>query len=96
LATLSALGFRPGPIVTSILAESILLALAGAFIGVALAWFFFNGFTASPFGFSFSLAVTIPIAALGIAWALAIGVVGGLLPALRAARVPVTNALRAT
>lgn len=96
LATLSALGFTPGPIVTSILAESILLALPGAFIGVGLAWLLFNGFTASPFGFSFQLAVTAPIAGLGIAWALCMGLVGGLLPALKAARMPVTTALRAS
>lgn len=94
LATLRALGFTPGPVVTSILAEAILFALPGAFVGVALAWFFFNGFTASPFGFSFPLAVTAPIAGLGIVWALAIGMLGGLLPALRAVRLPVTTALR--
>ena len=96
LATLSALGFTPGPIIASILAESILLALPGAFIGVGLAWLFFNGFTASPFGFSFQLAVTPPVAALGIAWALGMGIVGGLLPALKAAHLPVTTALRTT
>ncbi|WP_116809994.1 ABC transporter permease [Steroidobacter cummioxidans] len=96
LATLCALGFTPGPIITSILAESILLALPGAFIGVGLAWLLFNGFTASPFGFSFQLAVTAPIAGLGIAWALGMGLVGGLLPALKAARMPVTTALRAS
>ncbi|MBM0105751.1 ABC transporter permease [Steroidobacter sp. S1-65] len=96
LATLCALGFTPGPIVTSILAEAILLSLPGALIGVGLAWLFFNGFTASPFGFSFQLAVTAPIAGLGIAWALGMGVVGGLLPAVKAARLPVTTALRAT
>jgi putative ABC transport system permease protein len=96
LATLSALGFTPGPIITSILAESVLLALPGAFIGVGLAWLFFNGFTASPFGFSFQLAVTLPIAAFGVAWALGMGIVGGLLPALKAAHLPVTAALRAS
>jgi putative ABC transport system permease protein len=56
----------------------------------------FNGLTASPFGYSFHLAVTAPIVGMGIAWALAMGAVGGLLPAFRAARVPVTTALRAT
>jgi putative ABC transport system permease protein len=96
MATLRALGFTPGSIITSILAESTLLALPGAFIGVGLAWLFFNGFSASPFGFSFHLAVTLPIAGLGVAWALAMGIVGGLLPALKAARLPVTTALRAT
>lgn len=95
LATLCALGFTPGPLITAILAESTLLALSGAFIGVGLAWFFFNGFAASPLGFSFQLAVTAPIAGLGIAWAFAMGIVGGVLPAVKAARQPVTTALRA-
>lgn len=96
LATLYALGFTPGPLITAILAESTLLAVSGAFIGVGLAWFFFNGFAASPLGFSFRLAVTVPIAGLGLAWAFAMGIVGGVLPAAKAARLPVTTALRAT
>jgi putative ABC transport system permease protein len=96
LATLCALGFTPGPLITAILAEATLLALSGAFIGVGLAWFFFNGFAASPLGFSIQLAVTAPIAGLGIAWAFAMGIVGGVLPAVKAAHLPVTTALRAT
>jgi putative ABC transport system permease protein len=96
LATLRALGFTSGPLITAILAESTLLALSGAFIGVGLAWFLFNGFAASPLGFSFRLAVTAPIAGLGIVWAFAMGIVGGVLPAVKAARLPVTTALRAT
>jgi putative ABC transport system permease protein len=96
LATLCAIGFSGGPIVAAMLSESVLLALPGALIGAGLAWFCFNGLTTSPFGFSFHLAVTLPIVTLGIGWALAMGFVGGLLPALRAARVPVTTALRAT
>jgi putative ABC transport system permease protein len=96
LATLRAIGFKGSAIVAAVLSESILLALPGAVIGAAVAWLFFNGFTASPFGFSFRLAVTFPIVAVGIGWALAMGFVGGLLPGLRAARMPVTTALRAT
>jgi len=96
LATLCALGFTSGPLATAILAESTLLALFGALIGVGLAWFFFNGFAASPLGFSFQLAVTTPLAGLGVAWAFAMGIVGGVLPAVKAARLPVTTALRAT
>jgi putative ABC transport system permease protein len=96
LATLCALGFSPFSIIASLLSESVVLALPGALLGAALAWLFFNGFTASPFGFSFHLAVTAPIVAVGVGWALAMGFIGGLLPALRAARVPVTTALRAT
>jgi putative ABC transport system permease protein len=96
LATLRALGFRSVPIIASMMTEAILLALPGALLGVGLAWLLFNNLTASPFGVTFQLAVTAPIAAVGICWALAMGIVGGVLPALRAARVPVTAALRAT
>jgi len=95
LATLRAIGFRGLPIVASVICESMLLALPGAVLGGALAWIFFNGMAASPFGFSFQLSVTPRLAVLGIVWALAMGLIGGVLPALRAARVPVTTALRA-
>jgi putative ABC transport system permease protein len=96
LATLRAIGFDSRAIVVSILVESILWALPGALLGGALAWLLFNGLSASPFGFSFQLAVTPALVAIGVVWALAMGLVGGLLPALRAARVPVATALRAT
>jgi putative ABC transport system permease protein len=96
LATLRALGFRAFPIIASMMTEAILLSLPGALLGVGLAWLLFNGLPASPFGLSFQLAVTAPIAAVGICWALVMGLLGGVLPALRAARVPVTAALRAT
>jgi putative ABC transport system permease protein len=96
LATLRAIGFSPGAIVASILCESVVLALPGALLGCALGWALFNDLSASPWGFSFQLAVTPQLAAIGIGWALAMGLVGGLLPALRAARIPVTEALRAT
>lgn len=95
LATLRAIGFGNAPVVTSILIESIILGIPGALLGAALAWLLFNGFAASPFGFSFKLTVTLPIVGIGISWALAMGFVGGLLPAMRAARLPVTVALRA-
>ncbi|HEV2443604.1 MAG TPA: ABC transporter permease [Steroidobacteraceae bacterium] len=96
LATLRALGFRPGTIIASTLCESMLLALPGALIGAALAWVFFNGLSASPFGYSFRLDVTPSLVLLGVIWALCMGFLGGILPAVRAARVPVTTALRAT
>jgi putative ABC transport system permease protein len=95
IATLRAIGFGPAPIVVSVLVESILLAIPGALLGSALAWIFFNGLAASPMGYSMQLAVTPWLALLGIVWALGMGLLGGLLPALRAARVPVTTALRA-
>lgn len=96
LGTLRAIGFGSGAVVASILCESLVFALPGALLGSALAWLFFNGLSASPFGYSFRLAVTPSLGLIGVAWALSMGLVGGLLPALRAARLPVATALRAT
>ncbi len=96
LATLRAVGFSSLPVVVSTLSEAILIAVPGALIGAGLAWLFFNGRAASPFGFQFHLAVTPYLALLGIVWALCMGLIGGMMPAVRAGRVPVTVALRAT
>lgn len=96
LATLRAIGFRGAAVVAATLVESVLLALPGALLGAALAWVLFHGMAVSPFGFSFRLEVTPRLAEIGIAWALVMGFLGGMLPALRAARVPITTALRAT
>jgi putative ABC transport system permease protein len=95
IGTLRALGFSPGAVVLAVLLESMLLALPGALLGSALAWALFNELAASPFGYSFRLSVTFSLAVLGIEWALAMGLLGGLLPALRAARMPVVASLRA-
>jgi putative ABC transport system permease protein len=95
IATMRALGFSPGAVVLAVLLESMLLALPGALLGSLLAWALFNGLAASPFGYSFRLSVTPSLAVLGIEWALAMGLLGGLLPALRAARMPVIASLRA-
>ncbi|HWG31429.1 MAG TPA: ABC transporter permease [Steroidobacteraceae bacterium] len=96
LATLRAVGFNSMPIVASIVSESILLAVPGALIGAAVAWVLFNGLLTSPLGTSFHMAVTPGLALLGLGWALGIGLISGLMPAVRAASVPVTVALRAT
>jgi putative ABC transport system permease protein len=95
LATLRALGFDSIAVVASLLFESILLALPGAVIGALVAWALFNGFQASPMGTSLRLAVTPTLAMLGLGWALGMGLLAGLLPALRAARAAVTVGLRA-
>lgn len=100
IATLRALGFGGGAIVTSVLIEALLLALVGGALGGGLAWLLFNGYTVSTLGASFSqvafdFRVTGELLVKGLSWALAIGFAGGLLPAWRAARQPVTTALRA-
>ena len=95
LATLRAIGFGSGAILTATLCESILLALPGAVLGGTAAWLLFNGLSASPFGVSFQLDVTPSLIGLGAAWALGMGFMGGLIPAYQAARVSVITALRA-
>jgi putative ABC transport system permease protein len=96
LATLRAIGFGGGPIVLSVLIEGIVLALPGAFLGAAIAWLFFNGNVVNPAGLIFRLTVTPHVVWVAVLWSLAIGLIGASLPALRAARVPVATALRAT
>lgn len=96
LATLRAVGFRGSPVIAATLIEAMLVALPGAILGAALAWIFFDDRAVSPFGFQFHIAVTPTLALLGIGWSLGIGLIAGLMPALRAARVSVSDALRAT
>ena len=101
IATLRAIGFGSTPVVISVMLEALLLSLIGALIGAALAWIFFNGNAVSTLGANFTqvvfkLTVTPQLIALGIIWACVIGVIGGLFPAIRAARLPVATALRAT
>jgi putative ABC transport system permease protein len=100
IATLRALGFGPFSVMASTIIESTLLALAGGLIGGALAYLIFNGFRVSTLnGASFSqvvfnFAVTGDLLIQGVLAALIIGLVGGLFPAIRAARLPVAQALR--
>jgi putative ABC transport system permease protein len=100
IATLRALGFRGGPVVASVVAESMLLATAGGLVGGLAAYIAFNGYqaatmnwqTMSSIGFAFR--VTPRLLRLGIGWALTLGFLGGVFPAIRAMRLPVVTALR--
>src|SRR6185437_2496229 len=100
IATLRAIGFRGAPVVVAVMLEPMLLALLGGIIGGVLAWLFFNRHHASTLAagavgkLSFQLSVTPQLLWNGLKWALAIGFIGGLFPAVRAARLPVTTALR--
>jgi putative ABC transport system permease protein len=96
IATLRAIGFNSGPIVVSVLLEGMVLALPGAFLGALVAWILFNGNVVDVVGLIFKLTVTPHLLAISIFWAVAIGLIGASLPALRAARLPVATALRAT
>jgi len=100
IATLRALGFRAGPIVISVVSESLLLAFAGGLIGAGLAWLAFDGFHAATLNWAsfsaitFSFDVNVKLLSQGIIFAMIIGLIGGLFPAIRAARQPVAQALR--
>ena len=102
IGTLRALGFGQLPVIASVMAEALVLAVVGGLAGALIAYLMFNGYsvsTLSPGSFTqvaFNFAVTPALIAQGLLWALLIGFLGGLMPALRAARIPVTEALRAT
>jgi putative ABC transport system permease protein len=99
IATLRAIGFRGVPVIVSVLIETMLLALVGGAIGAVVAWLIFNNYTASTLGANFSqvvfdFKVSPALMWSGLKWALAIGFIGGLFPAVRAARIAVTAGLR--
>lgn len=102
IATLRAIGFGPSGVVVSVLAEALILSILGAVLGASVAWLLFNGNTLSTGGgefnsdVSFRLLVGPSLFIVGIVWACAIGLIGGVLPAIRAARLPVAVALRPT
>ena len=102
IATLRALGFGSLPVVGSVLVESLVLALIGGAIGALGAYLVFNGYHATTMNMqtfsqvTFSFAVTPPLLLRAILWAAALGVVGGLFPAIRAARLPIASGLRET
>jgi putative ABC transport system permease protein len=96
---LRAIGFRGVPVIVSVLLETMLLAVLGGVLGAGLAWAIFDNYTASTLGSNFSqvvFAFKVSPALLwsGLKWALAIGFIGGLFPAVRAASIPVTEGLR--
>jgi putative ABC transport system permease protein len=100
IATLRALGFGASPVVCSVLIESLALALTGGIIGGLGAYLAFDGYGAATMNFqtwsqiSFAFAVTPKLLLNAIGWAATIGLLGGLFPAIRAARLPIATGLR--
>jgi putative ABC transport system permease protein len=100
IATLRALGFNAGAVLVSVLAESLALAALGGLAGGLLAYAGFNGYQTSTINFqtfsqvAFAFRVTPDLLVLGLVWSLAMGLIGGLLPAIRASRLPISQALR--
>jgi putative ABC transport system permease protein len=102
IATLRALGFGSSPVVLSVLFESLAVALLGGTVGAAAAYVAFNDFQAATINWqtfsqvAFAFAVTPRLLMRAIIWAAAIGLLGGVFPAIRAARLPIAAALRET
>jgi len=100
IATLRALGFGSTPVVVSVLVEAVLLSLIGGAVGGLVAWAGFDGYQTATMNWqsfsqvAFAFRVTPSLLARGLIYAVAMGLLGGLLPAVRAARMPVVTALR--
>jgi putative ABC transport system permease protein len=100
IATLRALGFNSSAVLISVVGESLLLAAVGGLAGGVIAYAGFNGYQTSTINFqtfsqvAFAFRVTPSLLAMGLAWALIMGLIGGLPPAVRAARLPIAQALR--
>jgi putative ABC transport system permease protein len=97
---LRALGFGASPVVMSVLIEALLLSLVGGAVGGLLAWAAFDGYQTATMNWqsfsqvAFAFAVTPALLLRGLIYAAIMGLIGGLLPAIRAARLPVVTALR--
>ena len=100
IATLRALGFGSVPVVVSVLVEAALLSAVGGLLGGLAAWAAFDGYETATMNFqsfsqmAFSFAVTPRLLLIALVYAVVMGLVGGFLPAFRAARLPVVTALR--
>ena len=100
IATLRALGFGSSPVILSVMFESLALALIGGGVGALAAYLAFDGFKAATMNWqtfsqiAFAFRVTPQLLTAAVVWAAAIGLLGGLFPAIRAARLPVATALR--
>jgi putative ABC transport system permease protein len=100
IATLRALGFDTSAVLVSVIGESLVLGAIGGLIGAVAAYLAFNGYQTSTMNFqtfsqvAFAFRVTPELLVLGLLYALAMGLVGGVLPAIRASRLPIPSALR--
>ena len=96
IATLRAIGFGGLAVLISVLAEALALALPSALLGAALAWALFNGRQAEVSGVAYDIGVTPALVVVGLVAAIVVALVGAMPPGIRAARLPVAEALRAT
>ena len=94
IGTLRALGYAPVSVAASVIAETVVLALAGSFVGAFLAWLLFSGQIIADNQNVFEATMTLRLLLLGVGWAAGIAILGSLAPAIRAARLSVSEALR--
>jgi len=100
IATLRALGFGSTAVACSVLAEAAVLALAGGAVGAVMAWMLFDGLAVSTLNFqsmsqvAFAFSVTPQLVTRGMAYAVAMGLVGAMWPSWRAARLTIVDGLR--
>jgi putative ABC transport system permease protein len=100
IATLRALGFDTASVLVSVVGESMALAAVGGVAGALLAYVGFNGYETATMNYqtfsqvAFAFSVTPRLLTQGVVYALAMGFIGGVAPALRAARLPISSALR--
>jgi putative ABC transport system permease protein len=100
IATLRAIGFSPAPVVISVLVEAMIIGIVGGMLGCAIGWLGFDGIRAATLNFAtftqitFAFNVTPALVIQGLVYALILGLIGGLFPGLRAARLPITTGLR--
>ncbi len=100
ISTLRALGFGSGPVVFSVMVESVLLSIVGGLLGAGAAYLLFDGYRASTINWqtfsqvTFAFKITPELLGLAIVFATVIGIFGGLFPAIRAARLSIATGLR--
>lgn len=95
IGTLRAIGYEPLPVAVSVLLETAMLSLAAALLGAGVAWLLFNGRQVADIHNVYDLSVSPRLLAVGVVWALTLAILGGLPPAIRAARLTVAEAHRA-
>jgi putative ABC transport system permease protein len=96
IATLRALGFGAMPVVLSVMSETLILCLAGALIGAGVASALFDGNQKAVSSNVFNLTISPGLILTGIIWAMVVGLAGGVLPAIHAARLSIVDGLRAS
>ena len=96
IATLRAIGYGAIPVAVSVILEAVALSVGGALVGAAIAWTLYDGVDGAFGSNVFKLTVSPGLIGMAVVWAVAVALLGGLLPSIRAARRPVVEALRAT